>query len=96
MRLRAHKLCASRAPRAVVPAFPSESRRLILLILTRRVGETIMIGDDIRVLVQAINGNQVRLGVAAPRDIPVHREEVAERIKTERAEATTRIREAGD
>jgi len=46
------------------------------LILTRRPGETIMIGDDIAVTVLSVKGNQVRIGIAAPADMPVHREEV--------------------
>jgi carbon storage regulator len=52
-----------------------------MLILTRRVGETINIGPDISVTVLGVNGHQVRLGIAAPKDVAVHREEVAERIK---------------
>ncbi|WP_448682619.1 carbon storage regulator CsrA [Pseudomonas nicosulfuronedens] len=51
-----------------------------MLILTRRIGETIRIGDDIEVVVLGVKGNQVRLGVAAPRDTEVHRQEVYERI----------------
>jgi carbon storage regulator len=47
-----------------------------MLILTRRVGETLVIGDDITVTVLAVKGGQVRLGVNAPRDVPVHRSEV--------------------
>ncbi len=56
-----------------------------MLILTRRQGETIKIGDNVTVTVLGVKGYQVRLGVAAPRDMPVHREEVAERIKLEEA-----------
>lgn len=55
-----------------------------MLILTRRVGETIVIGNDIRVTVNAINGNQVRIGIEAPHDITVHREEVSNRIQQEK------------
>lgn len=54
-----------------------------MLILTRRVGETVMIGDDVTVTVLGVKGNQVRLGVNAPRDVAVHREEIYERIQSE-------------
>lgn len=54
-----------------------------MLILTRRVGETVMIGGDITVTILGVKGNQVRVGVTAPKDMPVHREEVLERIKRE-------------
>jgi carbon storage regulator len=56
-----------------------------MLILTRRVGESVMIGDNVTVTVLGVKGNQVRLGVNAPRDVAVHREEIYERIKTENA-----------
>ncbi len=52
-----------------------------MLILTRRVGETLMIGSEIAVTVLGIKGQQVRIGIAAPKDVAVHREEVYERIK---------------
>lgn len=54
-----------------------------MLILTRRVGETVMIGNDVAITVLAVKGNQVRVGVSAPKDMPVHREEVFDRIKKE-------------
>ncbi len=56
-----------------------------MLILTRRVGETVMIGNDVTVTVLGVKGNQVRIGVNAPRDVAVHREEIFERIKREEA-----------
>ncbi|QIK37752.1 carbon storage regulator CsrA [Caldichromatium japonicum] len=54
-----------------------------MLILTRRVGETLMIGDEVMVTVLGVKGNQVRIGVNAPREVAVHREEIYERIKRE-------------
>lgn len=54
-----------------------------MLILTRRVGETLMIGDDVAVTVLGVKGNQVRIGVKAPKDVTVHREEIYERIQGE-------------
>jgi carbon storage regulator len=59
-----------------------------MLILTRRVGESVMIGDKVTVTVLGVKGNQVRLGVNAPRDVAVHREEIFERIKTEGGNAS--------
>jgi carbon storage regulator len=59
-----------------------------MLILTRRIGEAVMIGAEVSVKVLSINGAQVRLGVNAPRDVPVHREEIYERIKQNEAEKT--------
>jgi carbon storage regulator len=52
-----------------------------MLILTRRVNESLMVGDDVTVTVLSISGNQVRIGVKAPRHVPVHREEIFEKIK---------------
>ena len=52
-----------------------------MLILTRRVNEKLMVGDDVMVTVLSISGNQVRIGVTAPRHVPVHREEIYEKVK---------------
>lgn len=59
-----------------------------MLILTRRVGETLMIGDDIKVTVLGLNGNQVRIGIEAPKDVAVHREEIYQRVLAERNNAS--------
>ncbi len=58
-----------------------------MLILTRRIGESLQIGDNIKLTVLSVRGNQVQIGVEAPAEIPVHREEVYERIQRERANA---------
>ena len=57
-----------------------------MLILTRRVGETLMIGDDVTVTVLGVKGNQIRIGVNAPKEVSVHREEIYERIRQEKRE----------
>lgn len=59
-----------------------------MLILTRRIGETLIIGDDVNITVLGVKGNQVRLGINAPKDVSVHREEIYLRIQQEK--------EAGD
>jgi carbon storage regulator len=58
-----------------------------MLILTRKVGESLMVGDDITVTVLGVKGNQVRIGVNAPRDVEVHREEIYNRIQEGNAKA---------
>jgi len=60
-----------------------------MLILTRRIGETLMVGDDVAITVLGVKGNQIRLGVDAPKDVSVHREEIYQRIQRERGEEGT-------
>ena len=57
-----------------------------MLILTRRVGETVMIGEEVSVTILGVKGNQVRVGINAPKNVAVHREEIFERIKSEGVE----------
>lgn len=57
-----------------------------MLILTRRVGETLMIGDDVEVTVLGVKGNQIRLGTKAPKTTPVHRQEIYQKIEMEKAQ----------
>ena len=58
-----------------------------MLILTRRTGETLMVGDDVSITVLGVRGNQVRIGINAPREIAVHRKEIYQQIKLEELQA---------
>ncbi|PCS23659.1 carbon storage regulator CsrA [Candidatus Enterovibrio escicola] len=62
-----------------------------MLILTRRVGETLMIGDEVALTVLGVKGNQVRIGVNAPKEVSVHREEIYMRIQAEKGNAAPSI-----
>ena len=59
-----------------------------MLILTRKIGESLKVGEDVTVTVMAVKGNQVRLGVNAPKDVAVHREEIYDRVQAEKAQRT--------
>lgn len=58
-----------------------------MLILTRRIGEVLRIGDDVSITILGVKGNQVRIGIDAPKDVAVHREEIYQRIKREQGQA---------
>lgn len=66
-----------------------------MLILTRRVGEAVVIGDEVTVTVLGVKGNQVRLGIGAPKSVSVHRQEIYDRIRKEREEAESGGSEPG-
>ena len=62
----------------------------IMLILTRRVGEALMVGDDTKIVVIGVKGSQIRLGINAPKDVKVHREEIYEKINVDTSETATK------
>ena len=62
----------------------------IMLILTRRVGEALMVGDDTKIVVLGVKGSQIRLGINAPKDVKVHREEIYEKINVDTSEPATK------
>ena len=61
-----------------------------MLILTRRVGEALMVGDDTKIVVLGVKGSQIRLGINAPKDVKVHREEIYETINVDTSETATK------
>ena len=65
-----------------------------MLILTRRVGETLMVGDDVTMTVLGVKGNQVRIGVNAPKEVSVHREEIYQRIQREKLQKSSDLGES--
>jgi carbon storage regulator len=67
-----------------------------MLILTRRAGETVMVGSDITITVLGVKGNQVRIGINAPKDVAVHREEIYERIQIEKSAQESGQADLGD
>ena len=62
----------------------------IMLILTRRVGEALMVGDDTNIVVLGVKGSQIRLGINAPKNVKVHREEIYEKINVDTSETATK------
>ena len=61
-----------------------------MLILTRRIGETLMVGDEVSIIVLGVKGNQVRIGINAPKDLAVHREEIYNKIQREKDDIPNR------
>lgn len=68
---------------------PLQQRRFAMLILTRRIGENLIIGDDVKIAVLGVKGNQVRLGIEAPKTTSVHREEIYRKIQDEKGTTST-------
>jgi carbon storage regulator len=68
---------------------PQDLKKKILLILTRRVNESLVVGDQVKVTVLALKGNQVRIGIDAPKHVEVHREEICKRVQQQRADENT-------
>ena len=69
-------------------ALQSTTRDFSMLILTRRVGEALVVGTEVTVTVMAVKGNQVRIGINAPKDVEVHREEVYDRVQAGKADTS--------
>jgi carbon storage regulator len=67
-----------------------------MLILTRRIGETLMVGDEVTVTVLGVKGNQVRIGINAPKHVSVHREEIYQRIQQEKTDGGSSYSPTGD
>ena len=65
-----------------------------MLILTRRISESVIIGDNVKITVLGVKGNQVRLGIDAPKDVSVHREEIYNRIQSEQPEGSAETNES--
>ena len=72
----------------MLKALAAYPEAITMLILTRRVGETLMIGNDVIVTVLGVKGNQIRLGINAPKHVAVHREEIYDRVQAEKAQRT--------
>jgi len=73
----------------ICPKWAFGTKEKGMLILTRNVNEKIMVGDDVEITVLSVTGGQVRLGVEAPKDVPVHREEIYQQIKQKQGSRST-------